>query len=111
MRRERCSPTATLASTAAGVWLSTRPEPFAWAAGQAVLAASLVEWFVILHECGHHTLFRGRALNAIVGHIAGFFALIPFGMWVQVHGVTTNGPAGRTSIPRPRRWRHASVRV
>ena len=76
---------ATLASTAAGVWLSTRPEPFAWATGQAVLAVSLVEWFVILHECGHHTLFRVRALNAIVGHIAGFFALIPFGMWVQVH--------------------------
>ncbi|HEX5110863.1 MAG TPA: fatty acid desaturase [Vicinamibacterales bacterium] len=76
---------ATLAATAAGVWLSLRTDVLPWAAGQLLLAASLVEWFVLLHECGHRTLFRAPALNVIVGHIAGFFAAIPFGMWVHVH--------------------------
>src|SRR5262245_6406170 len=99
----------TLGATTAGVWLSARPEVLAWIAGQLLLAASLVEWFVILHECGHHTLFRRRALNAIVGHVAGFFALIPFDMWVHVHrghhkwtGWPDLDPATGTLAPRER---------
>ena len=39
---------ATLVSTAAGVWLSTRPEALVWAAGQLVLAASLVVISILL---------------------------------------------------------------
>src|ERR1700722_18849695 len=29
-----------------------------WALGQVLLAVALVQWFVLLHEAGHNTLFR-----------------------------------------------------
>ena len=33
------------------------------------------------------TLFRARALNVVVGHGAGFMAIIPFACWRRVHGL------------------------
>lgn len=57
-----------------------------WAAGQALMSVMLVQWFAILHECGHDTLFRARRHNILTGWIAGFFAVIPFAAWVRVHG-------------------------
>jgi fatty acid desaturase len=68
-----------------GLRLSASEQGWVWLAGQLVLAASLVEWFVLLHECGHGTLFRNRPCNVAVGHIAGFWALIPYPLWVVVH--------------------------
>ena len=62
---------ATLAATGAGAWLSLQSSVLLWIAGQIVLAAAFVEWFVLLHECGHATLFRTRAFNTIGGHLAG----------------------------------------
>jgi fatty acid desaturase len=58
----------------------------AWLAGQVVLAVALVQWFVLLHECGHETLFRTRRLHGPIGHLAAFFAVIPFHPWRRVHG-------------------------
>ena len=75
------------AASAAGLWLSLRPAPAAWLAGQALLAAALVHWFILLHEAGHMSLFRSRALNFAAGHAAGFMALIPFAAWRRVHGL------------------------
>ena len=54
--------------------------------GQVVLGAAFVQWFVILHECGHETLFVGRRMNAVVGEIAGVMSQIPFRTWRRVHG-------------------------
>jgi fatty acid desaturase len=45
-----------------------------------------VQWFVILHECGHDTLFRTRRYHAIAGRVAAFFSLIPYHAWTRVHG-------------------------
>lgn len=75
-----------LAGTAAGISLSLLDTWTSWVAGQSLLALMLVQWFVILHECGHDTLFRTRRLHAIAGHLAGLFALIPYHSWVRVHG-------------------------
>jgi acyl-lipid omega-6 desaturase (Delta-12 desaturase) len=75
---------ATMALTAAGTWLSTF-NAVAWTVGQILLAAALVEWFVLLHECGHDTLFRAHALNRGIGHVSGFFALIPLTCWRRIH--------------------------
>jgi fatty acid desaturase len=75
-----------LASTLIGLSLSSSGSLPLWLAGQAVLAAAFVQWFVILHECGHETLFRGRRSNAAVGAVAGLMSLIPFGTWRRVHG-------------------------
>lgn len=58
-----------------------------WLPGQLLLAVALLQWFVLMHEAGHNTLFRGRRLNQLAGHVAGFFALIPFSTWRLVHGM------------------------
>src|SRR5882724_2358083 len=71
--------------TAAALWLSSRHEWLLWLAGQLLLALALVQWFSILHECGHETLFRTRALHLPLGHFAAFLSIIPFYNWKRVH--------------------------
>jgi omega-6 fatty acid desaturase (delta-12 desaturase) len=98
-----------VAATAAGAWLSSHDAALPWALGQIVLAVSFVEWFVLLHECGHDTLFRARALHRPVGYVAGFFALIPFECWRRIHarhhrwtGWQDLDPTTVSLTPRPR---------
>lgn len=95
--------------TFAGVWLSLTGTVAAWAFGQILLGLAMVEWFVLLHECGHNTLFRQRRLNVAAGHIAGFFSLIPFSVWTHVHhlhhkwtGWQDLDPTTATLVPRRR---------
>ena len=73
------------AITVLGVGLALQGSPWLWAAGQPVIALALLQWFVILHEAGHNTLFRTRRLNRLAGHLASFFALIPFHNWQRIH--------------------------
>ena len=74
------------ATTAVGIALALQPRLVLWAAGQLILALALVQWFVVLHECGHDTLFRTRRLHAVIGRIAGAFAAIPYACWTRIHG-------------------------
>jgi len=74
-----------IAGTASGIALSLSSRWWVWAVGQLVFALSLIQWFALLHECGHETLFRTKGLHAPLGHIAGFFTLIPFRNWKSVH--------------------------
>jgi omega-6 fatty acid desaturase (delta-12 desaturase) len=97
-----------LGSTAAALWLSLNGGWIAWAAGQVLLAASLVIWFAVLHECGHRTLFPSRAANTAVGFVAGFFAMIPYRCWTRVHGRHHKwtgwqdlDPTTESLVPRP----------
>ena len=76
---------SALATTAAALWMASHAAPILWVAGQVVLAFALVQWFILLHECGHGTLFRSKWLHASFGHLAGFFAIIPFHCWKQIH--------------------------
>ena len=73
-------------ATALALALSMRAELWLWLAGQVILAVALVQWFAILHECGHETLFRSRRVHGVIGQVAGFFSLIPFYNWKRVHG-------------------------
>jgi len=73
-------------ATALALALSMRAELWLWLMGQVILAVALVQWFAILHECGHETLFRSRRVHGVIGQIAGFFSLIPFYNWKRVHG-------------------------
>lgn len=74
------------AGTTAGIALSVLDGWLPWLAGQALLALMFVLWFVILHECGHETLFRTRRYHRIAGRLAAFFSLIPYQAWTRVHG-------------------------
>lgn len=73
--------------TTTAIGLSLSPLPVVWLAGQLVLAIALLQWFAILHEAGHKTLFRSLRLNAVAGHLAGFWAGFPFECWKLVHGL------------------------
>jgi len=105
--------------TAAGVCMSLAGPLMLWAAGQAVLAISFVQWFVLLHECGHRTLFRTASWHACVGRVAGFMAIIPFRSWQRVHarhhrwtGWQDLDPTTESLTPRPRsRFHRAAVNV
>lgn len=76
-----------LALTAVSIFLSAFESPLLWLAGQILLAIALIEWFVILHECGHETLFKTNRLHLYAGHLASFFSVIPFRCWREVHGM------------------------
>ena len=52
---------------------------------QAHLGWSMFRFFVIVHECGHRTLFRSSKTCAVVGTIASVFCLVPFVPWSRVH--------------------------
>lgn len=72
--------------TVVGVALSLQTNWLVWLWGQVFFAVSMVQWFALLHECGHGTLFRSKALHAPIGRVAAFFSLIPFYCWKRVHG-------------------------
>src|SRR5215208_6735340 len=46
-----------LGATTIAIALALRTEWWLWLTGQLILALALVQWFAILHECGHETLF------------------------------------------------------
>src|SRR6187431_791225 len=94
--------------TAAGLALSAADRPLVWLAGQIVLAIALLQWFIVLHEAGHFTLFASRACNTAAGHLAGCLALIPFESWRRVHGLHHRwtgwqdlDPTTAALVPRP----------
>ncbi|MBA2602500.1 MAG: fatty acid desaturase [Acidobacteria bacterium] len=97
-----------LGGTAVGVALSLTDGWTLWLAGQALLALVLVQWFVILHECGHDTLFRTRRYHPLAGRLAAFFSLIPYHAWIRVHGRHHKwtgwqdlDPTTESLVPRP----------
>jgi omega-6 fatty acid desaturase (delta-12 desaturase) len=105
--------------TTVGIAASLAPSWSAWLLGQAVLGFALLQWFAILHECGHETLFRNRRLNGVVGWLAGFFSIIPFVCWKRVHGRHHKwagwqdvDPTTASLVPRPlSRWERVVMNV
>ena len=75
----------TVSLTIVGIVL-TRFGWFGWLAGQVLLSVAWVQWFIVLHECGHETMFQTARLNSLTGRIASFFSLIPWKSWKRVHG-------------------------
>lgn len=103
----------TLATSLTGlaIWLSLLSTRTAWIGGQILLSFALLQWFALLHEAGHKTLFRTAALNKMFGHVAGFWALIPFDCWKLVHarhhywtGWQDLDATTATLVPRPLHW-------
>ena len=54
----------------------------------SVLAAAFtVRLFIIQHDCGHHSFFRSRRLNDLLGNLIGIVTLTPHGYWRQSHNI------------------------
>jgi omega-6 fatty acid desaturase (delta-12 desaturase) len=41
--------------------------------------------YVLLHDCGHKSLFRHASLNNAIGHLMGFGIVIPHSLWKFIH--------------------------
>lgn len=41
--------------------------------------------FVVMHDCGHYSFAKSRALNNLIGHVTAFFFCTPFFMWRELH--------------------------
>jgi acyl-lipid omega-6 desaturase (Delta-12 desaturase) len=53
-----------------------------------VLAAGfLVRIFIIFHDCTHHSFFKSRRANRVVGTITGVLTVFPFEQWGHEHSV------------------------
>lgn len=50
-------------------------------------AGFLVRIFIIQHDCGHGSFFKGRRANDIVGAICGYFTLTPYKFWRKSHAI------------------------
>ncbi len=94
--------------TSVSLFLSSLPGLPVWLAGQLLLSVALMQWFVILHECGHGTLFRTRRYNLWIGHLASVFSFIPYLSWKGVHakhhkwtGWQDLDPTTLSLVPRP----------
>jgi acyl-lipid omega-6 desaturase (Delta-12 desaturase) len=108
--------TGAIVWTAGGIWLSTRDAVLWWLLGQALLGVAFVQWFVILHEAGHDTLFHSRRLNTIAGSLAGAMSLIPYRCWRRVHGRHHKwtgwqdlDPTTESLVPRERRLAERAI--
>jgi omega-6 fatty acid desaturase (delta-12 desaturase) len=56
--------------------------------GISVLAAGfLVRTFIIFHDCCHHSFFKNRRANTILGTITGILTVFPYHQWQHDHSV------------------------
>ncbi|MDQ0973302.1 omega-6 fatty acid desaturase (delta-12 desaturase) [Neobacillus niacini] len=56
--------------------------------GISVLAAGfLVRTFIIFHDCCHHSFFKNRKANMILGTITGILTVFPYHQWQHDHSV------------------------
>ncbi|MDF0725551.1 fatty acid desaturase [Cytobacillus sp. S13-E01] len=52
-----------------------------------VAAGFLVRTFIIFHDCTHHSFFKNRKANKIIGTITGIITVFPYGKWGHEHSV------------------------
>lgn len=52
--------------TVSAALLSNTPRGVSWLIGQLLFALAFLEWFFVMHEAGHRTLFRQRLPNMLV---------------------------------------------
>jgi acyl-lipid omega-6 desaturase (Delta-12 desaturase) len=56
--------------------------------GISVIAAGfMVRIFIIFHDCCHHSFFKNRTANKILGTITGIITIFPFSRWQHEHSV------------------------
>lgn len=50
-------------------------------------AGFLVRTFIIFHDCCHHSFFKNRKANKVVGLLTGVLTLFPYDQWAHDHSV------------------------
>jgi omega-6 fatty acid desaturase (delta-12 desaturase) len=52
-----------------------------------IAAGFLTRIFIIFHDCTHHSFFKSRRANRIVGTLMGVLTIFPFDQWGHEHSV------------------------
>ncbi|AKO94631.1 fatty acid desaturase [Priestia filamentosa] len=52
-----------------------------------IAAGFLTRIFIIFHDCCHHSFFKNRRYNKIVGTITGIMTLFPYNQWAHSHAI------------------------
>ncbi|MEH7382164.1 fatty acid desaturase [Bacillus sp. JJ1533] len=52
-----------------------------------IAAGFLVRIFIIFHDCCHHSFFKNRKANKIIGTLCGILTLFPYSKWGHDHSV------------------------
>ena len=75
------------------IWQTWLDSPWLDAAATACLSLFLLRGFVLMHDCGHHSLFRSRSMNRVGGFLLGVLAGMPQPVWAENHRYhhVTNG--------------------
>jgi omega-6 fatty acid desaturase (delta-12 desaturase) len=72
-----------------GLWYAIHEvaddSPWLVAAATACLSLFLLRGFVLMHDCGHDSLFRSKALNRAGGFLLGVLAGMPQQVWAENH--------------------------
>lgn len=60
-------------------------------------AGFLIRTFIIFHDCSHHSFFKSRWANDLVGTLTGLLAFFPYHQWKYEHSVhhASNGNLNR----------------
>jgi omega-6 fatty acid desaturase (delta-12 desaturase) len=73
----------------AGLWVvigrASPGSPWLVVAATAVLSLFLLRGFVLMHDCGHNSLFRSKSLNRLGGFLLGVLAGMPQQVWAENH--------------------------
>jgi omega-6 fatty acid desaturase (delta-12 desaturase) len=83
-----------------GMWLSLEHGYWITLLLAVAAAAFMVRLFVIMHDCGHGSLFRSRLANDLVGRVLGVLTLTPYEYWRRAHAVhhATSGNLDRRGV-------------
>ena len=75
------------------IWQTWLDSPWLDAAATACLSLFLLRGFVLMHDCGHHSLFRSKWLNRLGGFLLGVLSGLPQQVWAENHRYhhVTNG--------------------
>lgn len=66
-------------SLSVSYWLSLVPS--------LIAAGFLTRIFIIFHDCTHHSFFKSRRANRIVGTVMGVLTIFPYDQWGYKHAV------------------------
>src|ERR1700751_4090763 len=69
------------------MWMALHYGYWMGLAGAVPAAGLLVRLFMIQHDCGHGSFFRGRLANDWVGPAIGVMTLTPYGYWRHNHAL------------------------
>jgi omega-6 fatty acid desaturase (delta-12 desaturase) len=65
-----------------------------------IAAGFLLRIFIIFHDCCHHSFFKNRNANKIIGTITGVLTLSPYSQWQHSHNIhhATSGNLDKRGI-------------